>query len=232
LRDFDTPVRRQRLHISAMLSNSHLVAENASRHCEVPLRGAAPRLRRSFRVVATTGNPSACDVIPLSWQMAAPQPIPTAPDHRRKVDTSPRLIAADAALMLVERWRTELVVLRRRSPTSDAVKTLSDCVDELSAAITAGHAVTVQLTVSEAHSVSHIPVSTLRWLCKHKPEVIGARKREGVWYIDRAHFERYLVSPDGRATVLCDEDQETSPAPDRVIPLLRQLRADVGTELR
>jgi hypothetical protein len=164
--------------------------------------------------------------------MAAPQPIPTPPDHRHKVGTSPRLIAADAALGLVERWRTELLVLRRRSPTSDAVKTLSDCVDELSAAITAGHEVTVQLTVSEAHLVSHIPVSTLRWLCKHKPEVVGARKREGVWYIDRAHFERYLVSSDGRAVVLRDEDQEVSSAPDKVIPLLRELRADVGAELR
>lgn len=116
-------------------------------------------------------------------------------DPPRALDTPPRLIAADAALTLVEQWRTELRVLRRRSPGSDAVTTLADCIAELSAAITAGQDVVIKLTVAEAHNLSRIPVSTLRWLCNRKPELIGARKRRGVWYIDRAVFERYLASP-------------------------------------
>ena len=87
-------------------------------------------------------------------------------------------------------------VLRRRSPGSDAVATLVGCIDELSAAITAGRDLTILLTVVEAHHISHIPVSTLRWLCNHKPKVIGAHKRGGVWYIARPQFERYLASPD------------------------------------
>lgn len=111
-------------------------------------------------------------------------------------DTLPQLIASDPVLTLIERWRTELTVLRRRSPSSDAVTTLSGCIGELSAAITAGRDLTIQLTVVEAHHISHIPVSTLRWLCNHKPKVIGAHKRGGVWYIARPLFERYLASPD------------------------------------
>ena len=111
-------------------------------------------------------------------------------------DMLPQLIASDPVLTLVERWRAELAVLRRRSPGSDAVTTLSGCIGELSAAITAGQDLTIQLTVVEAHHISHIPVSTLRWLCNHKPKVIGAHKRGGVWYIARPLFERYLTSPD------------------------------------
>jgi hypothetical protein len=161
--------------------------------------------------------------------MTSPQPL-SLPVARRRVDLSPRLITADAALMLVERWTAELNILRRRSPTSDAVKTLADCVDELSAAITAGHDATVQLTIAEANAASHIPVSTLRWLCKHKPEMIGARKREGVWYIDRAQFERYLSSPDGHAAV--PRADAASSDIDRVLPLTREPVAEAGAKLR
>lgn len=164
--------------------------------------------------------------------MAAPQPLPSPPDRRRKADAAPRLIAADAALILVERWKTELNILRRRSPTSDAVKTLADCVDELSAAITAGHDVTVQLTVGEAHSVSRIPVSTLRWLCNHKPEVIGARKREGIWYIDRTTFERYLANPTERVTPSRAETPAARVPSDKIIPMSREARADTRVDAR
>lgn len=118
--------------------------------------------------------------------------------HPSEFDTLPRLIAADPVLMLIERWRTELAVLRRRSPGSDAHTTLVGCIEELSAAITTGQDLSIQLTVVEAHHISHIPVSTLRWLCNHKPDVIGAHKRGGVWYIARPPFERYLASPDTR----------------------------------
>jgi hypothetical protein len=113
----------------------------------------------------------------------------------------PRLIVADPALQLVARWKTELAVLRRRSPTSDAVKTLTECVQELAEAITSGHQVTVQLTLVEAHEVSRIPVSTLRWLCNHRTEAVGARKREGAWYLDRSRFDTYLASYDARQAV-------------------------------
>jgi hypothetical protein len=163
--------------------------------------------------------------------MAVSQPLPAPPAVRRKVDASPRLIIADAALVLIERWKTELDILRRRSPTSDAVKTLADCVDELSAAITAGHEATVQLTVIEAHAVSHIPTSTLRWLCKRKADLIGARKREGIWYIDRAQFECYLSTADGHAAV---PREEAPPIRDvnKVIPLTREPRVESGAAVR
>jgi hypothetical protein len=105
---------------------------------------------------------------------------------------TPTLIAAKPALALIERWEIELMVLRHRSPGSDAVTTLADCVEELRRAIETGRDVRVQLTVAEAHALSGMPLSTLRWLCKHKPDTIGAAKREGVWYIDRARFEHYL----------------------------------------
>jgi hypothetical protein len=154
--------------------------------------------------------------------------VPAPTEIRRKVDTAPRLITADAALMLIERWKTELDVLRRRSPGSDAVRMLADCVEELSAAITAGHDVTVQLTVVEANAASHIPVSTLRWLCKHKPDLIGARKREGAWYIDRALFERYMSSADGHTATPREAQRPAVIGGDKVIPLLREPRADVG----
>ena len=177
-------------------------------------------------------RPAARVVVFVDWPVAAPQPLPSPQGHRRKADGAPRLIAADAALILIERWRTELNVLRRRSPTSDAGKTLADCVDELCAAITAGHDVTVQLTVSEAHGVSHIPVSTLRWLCNHRPEVIGARKREGIWYIDRTTFERYLADPTEHAA----PPRAASPAvrirSDKIIPLSREARADTSVDAR
>ena len=163
--------------------------------------------------------------------MAVSQPLPAPPAVRRKVDASPRLIIADAALVLIERWKTELDILRRRSPTSDAVKTLADCVDELSAAITAGHEATVQLTVVEAHAVSRIPVSTLRWLCKRKADLIGARKREGVWYIDRAQFEGYLNTADGHAAVSREDAPPVRDA-SKVIPLMREPRVESGPALR
>lgn len=164
--------------------------------------------------------------------MALRQPIGSPADHRRKFDASPRLIAADAALTLVERWRTELAVLRRRSPTSDAVRTLADCVDELSAAITAGHELTIQLTVVEAHHLSHIPVSTLRWLCNRKPSLVGAHKHEGIWYLDRTLFEGYLASADGQVTESSDGTDSASPATERVIALAREPHADREAELR
>ena len=54
----------------------------------------------------------------------------------------------------------------------------------------------LHLTIADVHATSRIPVSTLRWLCKHKPELLGAQKHEGVWYINRAKFERYMATSD------------------------------------
>ena len=116
------------------------------------------------------------------------------------------LLAAGPALSLLEKWQTELAVLRRRSPGSDALVTLTNCVVELADAITAGRDTHLNLTITEAHAVSRIPVSTLRWLCKHKPELIGARKHEGVWYIDRATFEHYQSRSDRVLRAKHDEE--------------------------
>jgi hypothetical protein len=90
------------------------------------------------------------------------------------------------------------------------------------------------LTISEARTVSHIPVSTLRWLCKNKPDVVGAHKREGIWYIDRSHFERYLASADSHAAASLEAASSVSPplVADRVVDLVAESRADLRLELR
>lgn len=109
---------------------------------------------------------------------------------------APTLILAGPALALVRQWDTELSVLRRRSPTSDAVTTLSNCLRELADAIKAGRDTRLHLTIADVHATSGIPVSTLRWLCKHTADLVGAQKHEGVWYIDRAKFDRYMAASD------------------------------------
>ena len=166
----------------------------------------------------------------VGWSMALPNSFLAPPDYRAKLDPSPRLIAADAALTLLQRWSPELNVLRRRSPASDAAKTLADCIEELTAAIAAGQAVTIQITVSEAHALSHIPVSTLRWLCNRKPELVGARKHEGIWYVDRSRFERYLASSNGGTTAVGVGRQLPPPAVEGRIPQMGVSRAHVGSE--
>ena len=144
---------------------------------------------------------SALDIF---FSMVAPETADTlSSDHRRA--PSARLVVADAALQLIERWRSELRILRRRSPTSDSVRTLSDCIQELVEAITAGRELAVRLTLNDAHLISRIPISTLRWLCNHRADAVGATKQEGIWYLDRSQFETYLASPDGQAA--------TPPAP-------------------
>jgi hypothetical protein len=63
-------------------------------------------------------------------------------------------------------------------------------------AIKAGKDARLHLTIADVHATSRIPVSTLHWICKHKPELLGAQKHGGVWYIDRAKFERYMATSD------------------------------------
>jgi hypothetical protein len=77
------------------------------------------------------------------------------------------LLLAGPALELVDRWTAELQVLRRRSPSSDSVGTLSTCVSDLVEAIKAGNDARLYLTISDVHATSRITVSTLRWLCKY-----------------------------------------------------------------
>ena len=108
----------------------------------------------------------------------------------------PTLILAGPALALVRQWDAELSILRRRSPSSDAVMTLSNCLRELADAIKAGRDTRLHLTIAEVHAMSGIPISTLRWLCKQKSDLVGAQKHEGVWYIDRAKFDRYMAASD------------------------------------
>ena len=125
---------------------------------------------------------------------------------------APTLLPAGPALELVDRWTAELVVLRRRSPSSDAVETLSTCVRELAEAIEAARDARLYLTIGDVHAASRIPVSTLRWLCKHKPELLGAQKHEGVWYISRVKFERYLATSDRQVPIGTTVDQRVGDA--------------------
>jgi hypothetical protein len=71
------------------------------------------------------------------------------------------LLVAGPALELVDRWRAKLQVLRRRSPSSDAVGTLSTCVSDLVEAIERAKDARLHLTIADAHATSRIPVSTL-----------------------------------------------------------------------
>lgn len=114
---------------------------------------------------------------------------------------APTLLLAGPPLELVNQWSAELLVLRRRSPSSDAVETLSTCVRELVEAIKAATDAQLHLTIGDVHVMSRIPISTLRWLCKHKPELLGAQKRKGVWYINRVRFERYMATSDREAPI-------------------------------
>jgi hypothetical protein len=121
---------------------------------------------------------------------------------------APTLLLAGPTLELVDQWTAELRVLRRRSPSSDAVETLSICVRELVEAIKAARDAQLHLTIADVHATSRIPVSTLRWLCKHKPELLGAQKHQGVWYVSRVKFERYMATSDREAPVRSTGDEE------------------------
>jgi hypothetical protein len=107
-----------------------------------------------------------------------------------------RLILADTVVAIVDRWRSELAVLRQRAPDSDVAVTLAACVQDIGDAIASTDDLQIQLTLAEAHVMSHIPMSTLRWLCHHRSEQIGARKSRGVWYVGRRQFEQYLAATD------------------------------------
>jgi hypothetical protein len=103
-------------------------------------------------------------------------------------------------------------VLRRRASHSDATTTLADCATELEDAIAASRNISIQLTLADARALSRIPIASLRRLCRRHHQLLGARKAEGMWYIDRARFEAYLASPlarsEPRSTASAD------PAPD------------------
>jgi hypothetical protein len=137
------------------------------------------------------------DAHAFSWRtMISPSDATTEGGGDAEGLTPAALLAAGPVLALLEQGRSELSVIRRRSPGSDSVVTLANCLEELREAIRAGRDTRQHLTIAEAHAASRIPVSTLRWLCKQKPQMIGARKHEGVWYIERTRFERYQSLSD------------------------------------
>ena len=121
---------------------------------------------------------------------------------------APTLLLAGPTLELVDQWTAELLVLRRRSPSSDAVETLSICVRELVEAIKAAKDMQLHLTIADVHATSGIPVSTLRWVCKHKPGLLGAQKHKGVWYVNRAKFERYMATSDREVPIGSTSDEQ------------------------
>ena len=109
-------------------------------------------------------------------------------------DECPRVVASGPILDVLERWHRDLATLRVRAPQSDGTSSLWHCTRELSAALGVAVNAAVDLTLGEAHQISRIPVSTLRWMCNKRRADVGARKRAGVWYLDRAKFESYLAS--------------------------------------
>jgi hypothetical protein len=99
-------------------------------------------------------------------------------------------------------------VVRLRSPGSDGVETLSICVHELVEAIKAARDAQLHLTTADVHATSGTPIRTLRWLCKHKPELLGAQKHKGVWYVSRVRFDCYMTTPDREVSIRSASDEQ------------------------
>lgn len=171
-----------------------------------------------------------CVTLVVGSSMAIPQAAPPELQKHTRGTALPRLIVADGLLALAARWRSELAVLRRRSPASDSLRTLADCIQELVDAINAGHQITVRLTIAEAHAVSRIPLSTLRWLCSHKADAVGAHKHGGAWYVDRICFEAYLASCEGRNAIPRDASRRDIPDTERVVHRITETGADLRVE--
>ena len=171
-----------------------------------------------------------CVILVVGCSMAIPQPASSTLQKEARGTALPRLIVADGLLEMVARWKTELAVLRRRSPASDSLRTLADCIQELVDAINAGHQITVRLTIAEAHAVSRIPASTLRWLCSHRADAVGAHKHGGAWYVDRTCFESYLASCEGRNAIPRGASRRDLPDAERVIHRITETGADLRVE--
>lgn len=174
--------------------------------------------------------PTRCVILVVGGSMAIPQPAPSELQKIARGAALPRLIVADGLLALAARWKSELAVLRRRSAASDAVRALADCIQELVDAINAGHEITVRLTIAEAHTVSRIPLSTLRWLCSHRADAVGAHKHGGAWYVDRTCFESYLASCEGRNAIPRGASRRAVPDAERVIHRTTETGADLRVE--
>lgn len=171
-----------------------------------------------------------CVILVVGCSMAIPQPTSSAPQKEARGTALPRLIVAEGLLALAARWKTELAILRRRSVASDSVRTLADCIQELVDAINAGHQITVRLTIAEAHAISRIPLSTLRWLCNHRADAVGAHKHGGAWYVDRTCFESYLASCEGRNAITRGASRRAVPNTERVIHRQTATGADLRVE--
>lgn len=110
--------------------------------------------------------------------------------------TAPEVVRAAPALATIDRWRSQLVTLRRFSPHGDAALTLANCIDDMIASLVAGRDSVAPLTLTQASEESGRPISTLRWLAKNKPWAIGAtRSGNGPYYLNRAQFERWKANP-------------------------------------
>lgn len=162
--------------------------------------------------------------------MAVPEPALSELQKQTRGTALPRLIVADGLLALAARWQSELAVLRRRSVASDSMRTLADCIQELVDAINAGHEITVRLTIAEAHAVSRIPLSTLRWLCNHRADAVGAHKHGGAWYVDRTCFEAYLTSCEGRNAIPHAASHRDVTDTERVVHRITETGADLRVE--
>jgi hypothetical protein len=109
-----------------------------------------------------------------------------------------RVIAAAPVLDLVAHWRSELEIIERRSPHSDALPSLATCTAELVTALHAAQDVRVDLTLTDAHAISGIALRTLQKICQRTPHILGARRRAHRWYLDRRVFEHYIAGHPGR----------------------------------
>ena len=100
-----------------------------------------------------------------------------------------RLIAAGPALAVVARWRAELAILERRSPGSDAVVTLADCVKELTAAIHAGHDLLIPAGKGTGYALNQAPgTDTARSATREGRKLIySVRSGDTLWDIARRH---------------------------------------------
>lgn len=106
------------------------------------------------------------------------------------------LITAHPVVQLRDRLIERYTTLARFAPNSDAVATLRECVSELDQALVAGHDTNVFVSVDEAARLFGRPRSTISYICRTKGRLVGAKKVEGVWVIDRHAMTRYFTTED------------------------------------
>lgn len=100
------------------------------------------------------------------------------------------LLAPGPLVSLLERLSSDLRVLERTVPTSEATHLLRDVEKWLETAIDEASQTDAFMSVEDLNKLTGRPESTLRRMCQRYGEDIGARKIGGTWTIHWNTFEK------------------------------------------